>query len=86
MRYEYDFRYKDVLIRKRGNGLTPEILHKGDTKWSELIPRPDYKDESYARAVYLGQGCWENLETISDEEAEDILKSWGYDVNPPVVQ
>ena len=86
MSYEYDSEFNNVLIRKRRNGLFPEILHKGDAKWSVLVPQPDYMDESYARAVYIGQGCWENLKTITDEEAEDILRSWGYDENPPAAQ
>ncbi len=74
--YEYDFRTEDVLIRQGDNA--PEILHKGDQQWAILAPRSDYKDEKYCRAVYLGQGCWEDLRRITEEEAEEILKAWGY--------
>ena len=81
--YEYDYVSEDVLIRQLDGETTPEILHKGDTKWEYLRPRPDYKDESYCRAVYLGQGCWEDLKTINQDEADKILKQWGYTEDPP---
>ena len=84
--YEYDFRTKNVLIRKLDKDSPPEILHKGDEKWEILAPRLDYKDESYCRAIYLGQGCWEDLERITEEKAEEILKQWGYTENPPSAQ
>ena len=79
--YKYDYFDKDVLIRDIGE--CPEILHKGDECWSQLTPRPDYKDESYCRAIYLGQGCWERLRSIDEAEALEILREWGYDGNPP---
>ena len=83
MDYEYDSYRKSVLIRNQGKDYYPEILHKGDNQWSVLAPKPNDPDESYTRAVWLGQGCWENLDLISEEEAERILKEWGYDQNPP---
>ncbi len=79
--YWYDYFDKDVLIRYIGEG--PEILHKGDECWSHLTPRPDYKDELYCRAIYLGQGCWECLRSIDEAEALEILREWGYTENPP---
>ena len=77
MNYQFDTFTKSVLIRCRKDGV-PEILHKGDKEWIHLTPRQDYKDESYCRAIYLGQGCWEDLHSISEEEAEAILKEWGF--------
>ena len=76
--YQYDFRSKDVLIRRLDGEAVPEILHKGDTQWEVLAPSSDYKDEEYCRAVYLGQGCWEDLKKITEDEATEILKEWGY--------
>lgn len=78
IRYQYDYVNKDVLIRRKDGETPPEILHRGDKEWEKLYPRPDYKDEDYCRAVYLGQGCWEDLKNITPEEAEIILAEWGY--------
>ncbi len=83
MSYEYDSYRKNVLIRNQGKDYFPEILHKGDKQWNLLVAYHDNPDDLYVRAVYLGQGCWEDLDFISDEEAERILKEWGYDQNPP---
>lgn len=76
--YQFDFRNKDVLIRRLDDDSVPEILHKGYKQWEVLAPRSDYKDEEYCRAVHLGQGCWKDLKLISEEEAVEILKEWGY--------
>ena len=76
--YKYDYSSKDVLIRRLEEASSPEILHKGNREWETLKPRPDYKDEDYCRAIYLGQGCWEDLKDITEEEAADILEQWGY--------
>lgn len=84
--YQYDYRFKDVLIRHLDGETSPEILHKGDVKWEILRPRPDYKDESYCRAVFLGQGCWEDLKRITEEEALQILGEWGYSEMPPAAK
>lgn len=83
MSYSYDKFTKDVLIRKISDELGPEILHKGDKYWSRLRPREDYKDEEYCRAIYLGQGCWEDLRRINELEALEIIREWGYEENPP---
>lgn len=58
-------------------------IKKGDECRSSLQPRPDYKDELYCRAIYLGQGCWERLRSIDEAEALEILREWGYTENPP---
>lgn len=81
--YQYDFVSKDVLIRRLDDENVPEILHKGDERWDILSPSADYKDEEYCRAVYLGQGCWEDLKFITEDEAAAILKEWGYTEDPP---
>lgn len=80
--YRYDFTTDDVLIRKLDGNSTYEILHKGDKSWQLLRPRPDYKDEDYCRALFLGQGCWEDLKQISEEDCAKILMNWGYSDNP----
>ena len=72
-----DIKKQNVLIRKADKDSIPEILHKGDKKWMPLKPQPDYRDEDYCRAIYLGQGCWEDLEQITEEEDAEILKEWG---------
>lgn len=82
MYYQYDSQYKNVLIRT-AQGRFPEILHKGDKQWSILAPKPNDPDDMYTRATNLGGGCWERLDDIDEDMAENILKEWGYDDNPP---
>ena len=76
-RYEYDYVFKDVLIRTvdTETDYSIEILHKGQTEWEPLMPGSE--DDSYARAILLGQGCWEDLKRITEEEANAILAEWG---------
>ena len=69
--YEYDAKAQ-VLIRIPPNG-SPKIASRKEPHWGSL--GSEY--ESYARAIYLGQGCWERLDTISEEKAQEILKEWG---------
>ena len=83
MTYEYDSCRKNVLIRIQGDDCFPEILHKGDEQWSLLLAYYNNPDDLYVRAVLFGEGCWEDLDFISEEKAEEILKSWGYKCNPP---
>ncbi len=73
--YEYDSE-RQVLI-KCSSGDSPKIIRKGKLSWQEL----GAQDDQYARAIFLGQGCWERLDTISEEEALQILKEWGYFYN-----
>ena len=84
--YEIDSRTENVLIRRLHGAPAPEILHKGDREWEWLVPGEDYKNERYCRAWYLGQGCWEDLDEISEEEAMDVLKQWGYTDDPQKAQ
>ena len=56
MQYIFDIRKRNVLICKRDKDSSFEILHKGDEQWKPLKPQPDYQDENYCRAMYLGQG------------------------------
>ena len=76
--YEYDEKYH-VLIKKIHVAI-PQILKKGEPGWEDLLPGGKY--EPYARAVYLGQGCWENLASISHEKAQEVLMEWGYIPKP----
>ncbi|MBP5385537.1 MAG: hypothetical protein J6Y57_11290 [Lachnospiraceae bacterium] len=77
MHYEYDYVYKDVLIRsgETKTGYSVEILHKGQSEWKPLMSSGE--DESYARAIFLGQGCWEDLKSVTEEEADAIMEEWG---------
>lgn len=81
--YQYDSVEKDVLIRLVEDNRYHEILHKGDKAWRALYPQPDDKDELYTRAIWLGEGCWDYLDDITEQEAEKILKDWGYTELPP---
>ena len=65
--FEYDA-IRQVLIKTPAEGL-PQIIEKENLVWRDL----DQQDESYAKAIYLGQGCWERLDTITEEEARQIL-------------
>ncbi len=69
--YYYDEKY-ECLINSEG---LMQIIQKNDLVWREL--GAEY--ESYARAICLGQGCWELIESITEEQAQEILKNWGYD-------
>lgn len=70
-KYEYDAGAQ-VLIRIPSKG-SPKVASRTEPHWENL----GSKYESYARAIYLGQGCWERLDTISEEKAQEILKEWG---------
>lgn len=70
--FEYD-EERQVLI-KLSRKAAPKIIEKNNLAWRNLGPQ----DESYARAIYLGQGCWERLVTIREDEARLILEQWGY--------
>ena len=70
-RYEFDARMS-VLIRTSRDA-SPMILRKTDPVWRLFGPL----DDAYRRAIYLGQGCWERLDTITEEHARMILRGWG---------
>ena len=69
--YEYDAEF-EVLIRISDSG-SIKVIEKSDLQWKELSQEYD----QYARAIFLGQGCWERLETISEEAGNKILEEWG---------
>ena len=71
MHYEYDEECQ-VLINTDG---LMQVIRNDGLGWREL--GPEY--EQYARAICRGQGCWERLESITEKQAKEILKSWGYD-------
>lgn len=70
--YEYDAEAK-VLIRITSEDL-PKLMRKEQLEWRDFEPL----DEPCLRAIYLGQGCWERLDTVSEQEAQTILRAWGY--------
>lgn len=71
--YEYD-EEREVLIKIQ-SGELPKILHRSERRWRDL----NYSDDSYMRAIFMGQGCWERLETITLEEGQRVLKEWGFE-------
>lgn len=71
-RYEYDAE-RGVLIRCPSEGM-PKIMDKSSLVWRDFGPQ----DDPYLRAILMGQGCWERLDTISSAEAERVLTEWGY--------
>lgn len=68
--YEYDEK-RQVLI-KLSPGESPRIIKRGEPSWRAFDP----EDDRYARAIYQGQGCWEDLVTITAQEGEKILDTW----------
>lgn len=70
-RYEYDAE-RSVLL-KIEQGKAPRIISRDEPQWRALSEA----DEPYRRAVFLGEGCWERLETVSEETAAGILQEWG---------
>ena len=74
MRYETNGD-ADIIIQMGGPEGT-RIISKCSLKWESLLGNSKY--ESYARAVYLGEGSWDDLYEIDEWEAEDMLRKWGY--------
>lgn len=74
--YSYEFDAEMSVLVRTGRGESPMIMRKKDPVWRHLGP----EDESYRRAVFLGQGCWERLDTIPEERALRIMKGWGADL------
>ena len=75
--YAYD-RDKNILIRHRvgSNGFIHEVRSYYDKKWI-IVPNKENKYEEYARAIFLGQGAWDRMESITNEEAYRIMRMWG---------
>ena len=69
--YEYDSE-RGAMVRPSDDGM-PLIIRKREPRWKAL----GGLDDSYSRAIYIGQGCWERLDTIDEEKAQQILKEWG---------
>ena len=61
-----------MLIRME-QGNAPRIISRDNPQWRPL----GEQDEQYRRAIHLGEGCWERLESVSEETAERILREWG---------
>ena len=72
MHYETD---NYAIIQFGGLGRLPRIITKNNLIWENLSSRPEY--DSYFRAAFLGQGCWERLGEISADKALEMLKEWG---------
>ena len=71
IQYEYD-EICQVMIRVSSEE-SPKIMEETNPVWREL----GKEDDMYARAIYMGQGCWEDLRAITAEEAEEVLHRWG---------
>lgn len=72
-RYEYDSESK-VLIKIPQNEL-PKQCSKSNPVWTDLE-----NDSPYMRAIFLGQGCWERLDTVSEEKALSLLNEWNVEL------
>ena len=72
IRFEFDAE-QQVLIKCSSED-TPKIIKQSDLVWRDLGPQ----NESYARAIFLRQGCWERLDSITEADAQSILAQWGY--------
>ncbi len=55
------------------NNQSPKIMRKSDPVWRSFGPQ----DDPYMRAIFLGQGCWERLDSISEDRARRIMEAWG---------
>ena len=72
IRYEFDAE-RQVLIKCSSED-SPKIIEKSNLHWRDF----GAQDEAYARAIFLGQGCWERLDSITEDEVQTILTRWGY--------
>jgi len=72
IRFEFDAE-RQIMIKCSSED-SPKIIEKSNLIWRDFGPQ----DEPYARAIFLGQGCWERLDTITEDEAQRILTQWGY--------
>ena len=50
--YEYDSE-RGAMVRTSDDGM-PLIIRKREPRWKAL----GGLDDSYSRAIYIGQGCW----------------------------
>lgn len=71
--YEFDEKFQ-TLIRYRAGASDIQQISRGNLVWH-------HADDPYLRALWLGQGCWERLETIREDEAQRILSKWGYSLS-----
>lgn len=67
--YQYD-RKAEVLIKTEPRRM-PVQCSKKEPVWKYLE-----NDGNYMRAIYLGEGCWEQLETITEETAQKLIEEW----------
>ena len=72
MHYETD---DYAIIQFGGLKRSPRIITKKNLIWEDLTSRNKY--DSYLRAAFLGQGCWDRLSPISADKAMEMLKEWG---------
>ena len=76
IRYEKRIFADDLIaIVRHTHQKEPEVLRKRDLKWTSVF---EPENDLYLRAYSFGQGCWEELFKITEEEAKDILNEWGY--------
>lgn len=54
---------------------TRQIITKSNPKWEDIYAGGEY--DEYARAIAFGEGCWEDLRFIDENEAVGILINWG---------
>ena len=69
--YEYDAERSVLICLKQG--AAPRIISKDNPQWRTL----GAADEQYRRAICLGEGCWERLESVNEAAAACILHEWG---------
>ena len=51
------------------------IFFRTEGKWRPMDTRNPIENE-YGRILFLGDGAWWELDDISEEEGEKILKEW----------
>ena len=51
------------------------IFFRNEGKW-RLLDTQNPLEDAYGRALFLGEGLWQDLDDISDEEGNRIVEEW----------
>ncbi len=74
MAYWYDKEF-EVMAQLERKNIPLRVRSRKDIGWT-YVPNKDHKYEEYSEAILIGEGCWDRLEKIPDDDAKKIIKDW----------